>query len=269
LKLLTAPRLIASRRALQRAREALSHRVAAQYHGTIMAAVNPIGSPAEKASAGSSRLMNFVKLAILVILFGGTVWLLLAHSQWFTDPNLIKSEVVRWGAWGPIIYMLAYAVGPSILVPGAVMTIAGGLAFGAVWGSVYSLIGGDIGALVAFAAGRFLGKSFVERIVGARFHAMLERIAKHGFQIILYLRFVPLIPYNALNLLAGASPITFHDYFWATMIGMIPGTILYAFLGDALWHPMSPKFFLALLLIAASVGCGEIYRRWTHVKLDD
>ena len=146
--------------------------------------------------------------------------------------------------------MLLYAVGPSFLVPGAVMTIAGGLAFGAMWGSVYSLIGGDIGAVVAFAAGRFLGKSFVERIVGERFHAMMQRIAKHGFQIILYLRFVPVIPYNALNLLAGASPITFYDYFWATMIGMVPGTILYAFLGDALWHPMSPKFFLALLLIA-------------------
>jgi VTT domain len=136
------------------------------------------------------------------------------------------------------------------------------------WGAVYSLIGGDVGAMVAFAAGRFLGKSFVERIVGERFHAMLHRIAKHGFQIILYLRMVPVIPYNALNLLAGASPITFYDYFWATMIGMIPGTILFAFLGDALWHPLSPKFFLALLLIGTSVGCGEIYRRWTRVKID-
>ncbi len=165
--------------------------------------------------------------------------------------------MIKWGAWGPVVYMLLYAVGPSFLVPGAVMTIAGGLAFGAMWGSVYSLIGGDIGAIVAFAAGRFLGKSFVERIVGERFHAMLQRIAKHGFQIILYLRFVPVIPYNALNLLAGASPITFHDYFWATMIGMIPGTILYAFLGDALWHPLSPKFFLALLLIS---GVGRMRR---------
>jgi uncharacterized membrane protein YdjX (TVP38/TMEM64 family) len=52
------------------------------------------------------------------------------------------------------------------------------------------------------------------------------------------------------------------------MIGMIPGTILFAFLGDALWHPLSLKFLLALLLIGASVGCGEIYRRWSRVKID-
>jgi len=213
--------------------------------------------------------MNILKVAIILIIVGGSVWLLIEHHQWFTDPALVKAQVVQWGAWGPVIYMLLYAVGPSFLVPGAVMTIAGGLAFGTKWGSVYSLIGGDVGAIVAFAAGRFLGKSFVEKIVGERFKSMLHRIAKNGFQIILYLRMVPVIPYNALNLLAGASPITFHDYFWATMVGMIPGTILYAFLGDALWHPLSPKFFLALLLIAASVGCGEIYRRWSRVSIDD
>jgi uncharacterized membrane protein YdjX (TVP38/TMEM64 family) len=234
-----------------------------------MAALNPIGTQAEKTSPNGSRLMNSLKVAIIVALVGGSVWLLIEHSQWFTDPALVKAQVIEWGAWGPVVYMLLYAVGPSFLVPGAVMTIAGGLAFGTKWGSVYSLVGGDIGAMVAFAAGRFLGKSFVERIVGERFQSMLHRIARHGFQIILYLRMVPVIPYNALNLLAGASPITFNDYFWATMIGMIPGTILFAFLGDALWHPLSPRFFLALLLIGTSVGCGEFYRRWSRVRIDD
>ena len=233
-----------------------------------MAAVKPIANPG-KPRAGGSTLMNVVKLAIIVILVGGSVWLLLEHSEWFRNPALVKVQVLQWGVWGPVVFMLLYAVGPSFLVPGAVMTIAGGLAFGTAWGSVYSLIGGDAGALLAFAAGRFLGKSFVEQIVGERFQSMLQKIAKHGFQIIFYLRMVPVIPYNALNLLAGASPIAFRDYFWATMIGMVPGTILFAFLGDALWHPLSPKFLLALLLIGASVGCGEIYRRWSRVKLDE
>lgn len=233
-----------------------------------MAAVTPIGKPRRAPKRGSSSIVNYIKIAIIVVLVGGSIWLLLKHAEWFENPALVKTEVVQWGAWGPLVYMLLYAVGPSFLVPGAVMTIAGGLAFGTTWGSVYSLIGADVGAIVAFAAGRFLGRSFVESIVGERFNTMLQRIARNGFHIILYLRMVPVIPYNALNLLAGASPITFHDYFWASMIGMIPGTILFAFLGDALWHPMSPKFFLALLLIAFSVGCGELYRRFSKVKLE-
>ncbi|HUY28239.1 MAG TPA: TVP38/TMEM64 family protein [Candidatus Binataceae bacterium] len=233
-----------------------------------MAAVSPIGNPARKPGGAGSLGMTLVKIAIVALIVGGSVWLLIAHREWFTDPRLIKREVLEAGVWAPIVYMLMYAVGPSFLVPGAVMTIAGGLAFGTVWGSVYSLIGADAGAIIAFGAGRFLGRSFVERVVGPRFHAMLDRIARNGFVIILYLRFVPVIPYNALNLLAGASPITFRDYFWASMIGMVPGTILFAFLGDALWHPMSWRFVLALALIAASVGCGEIWRRWSSVKLE-
>ena len=231
-----------------------------------MAAVTPFQTPQGKP--GGSTLLNLLKLAIILLLVGGSIWLLIAHTEWFKDPRQVKLEVLAWGAWGPIVYMLLYAVGPSFLVPGAVMTIAGGLAFGTVWGSVYSLVGADIGAIVAFGAGRFLGRSFVERIVGERFHAMLDRIARHGFQIIFYLRMVPVVPYNALNLLAGASPITFRDYFWASMIGMVPGTILFAFLGDALWHPLSPKFFLALALIMVSLGCGELWRRWSSAGVE-
>ncbi|HXN85951.1 MAG TPA: TVP38/TMEM64 family protein [Candidatus Binataceae bacterium] len=233
-----------------------------------MAAIKPIIVPAGKPARGGLNWLDVVKIAAIVAILVVCGWMLWAHSEWFRDPQLVKKEVVAWGIWGPIIFMLLYAVGPSFLVPGAVMTIAGGLAFGTLWGSVYSLIGADVGALVAFGAGRWLGKSFVERIVGERFREGMKKIAKHGFQIIFYLRMVPVIPYNALNLLAGASPITFKDYFWASMIGMVPGTILFAFLGDALWHPMSPKFFLALLLIGISLLCGEVWRRWSKVGVD-
>jgi uncharacterized membrane protein YdjX (TVP38/TMEM64 family) len=225
-----------------------------------MAAISPVQTPHEQPRRFFTAL-GIIKVAIVMILVLGSAYLLWDHSEWFENPRLVKVEVLAWGIWGPVVYMLLYAVGPSFLVPGAVMTIAGGLAFGALRGSVYSLLGAEAGALVAFAAGRFLGRSFVQRVVGARFEKLLARIGRHGFQIIFYLRLVPLIPYNALNLLAGASPITFRDYFWASAIGMVPGTILFAFLGDALWHPTSPRFFLALALIAVCFAGGELARR--------
>jgi len=233
-----------------------------------MAAATPFRNTTQEPGHGNALWLTLLKIAIIAIIAGGSLWLLLAHREWFEDPKRVKLEVLAWGVWGPLVYVLLYAVGPSFLVPGAVMTIAGGLAFGALWGAVYSLIGADIGAMVAFGAGRFLGRGFVESVVGKRFDSMLGRIAKHGFQIIFYLRMVPVIPYNALNLVAGASRITFRDYFWASVIGMVPGTILFAFLGDALWHPLSPRFFLALLLIAISVGCGELWRRHSSVKVE-
>jgi uncharacterized membrane protein YdjX (TVP38/TMEM64 family) len=231
----------------------------ARMRGQLMAAITPIQAPDPPPRLLTP--LGVLKIAIVLALVLGSGWLLWTHPEWFENPSLVKVEVLRWGIWGPVAYIMLYAVGPSFLVPGAVMTIAGGLAFGTLWGSVYSLVGADAGALIAFAAGRFLGRSFVQHVVGARFEKLLARIGRHGFQIIFYLRLVPLIPYNALNLLAGASPITFRDYFWASMIGMIPGTILFAFLGDALWHPTSPRFFLALGLIAVCFASGEFARR--------
>jgi uncharacterized membrane protein YdjX (TVP38/TMEM64 family) len=234
----------------------------------LMAAIRPITAPSQQPSpTGGFSWLDALKIGFILAIAVTCGWLLWAHAEWFSNPKLIKSEVIAWGIWGPIVYMLLYAVGPSFLVPGAVMTIAGGLAFGTWWGSLYSLIGADVGAIVAFGAGRFLGRSFVERAIGQRFNNLLNKIAKNGFVIIFYLRMVPVIPYNALNLLAGASPIKFRDYFWASMIGMIPGTILFAFLGDALWHPLSPRFFLALGLIGLSLACGEGWRRWSKVGI--
>ena len=207
------------------------------------------------------HLLTVLKVLLIVVLLAATAYLFMTEEDLFRNPQLIKAKVLSWGAWGPIGFMLLYAFGPSLLVPGAVMTLAAGLAFGTVWGSVYSILGADMGALVAFGAGRFLGKSFVNSMFSGRFGDTLDKIARNGFQIILYLRVFPIIPYNALNLLAGASPITFRDYFWASMIGMVPGTILFAFLGNELWHPTSPKFMLALVLIVLSFIGGELYRR--------
>jgi uncharacterized membrane protein YdjX (TVP38/TMEM64 family) len=227
-----------------------------------MAAVTSMRPPTEKPAGNSSKLVIVLRVAMLVLIAAGSVYLLIDHREWFSDPRKLKLEVLSWGAWGPIAYIMLFAVGPSFLVPGAVMTIAGGLAFGALWGAVWSLTGADLGALIAFGAGRFMGRSFVEWAIGTRFERVLGRLTQNGFYVTLYLRIVPVIPYNAFNLLAGASPIKFRDYFWASAIGMIPGTVLFAFLGDALWHPASPRFFVAIAMILVCFASGETYRRW-------
>jgi uncharacterized membrane protein YdjX (TVP38/TMEM64 family) len=226
-----------------------------------MAAIGSFPSGSDEPSLKQKSILNTVRVVILAVLIGSSVYLVTAHREWFDDPKVLKGEVVSWGVWGPIIYILLYAVGPSFLIPGAVMTIAAGLAFGVWWGSIWSVIGADAGAMVAFGAGRFLGRSFVERTMGVRLRRILNHLERNGFYLTLYLRLVPVIPYNAFNLLAGASPIRFRDYFWASITGMIPGTVLFALLGDSLWSPGSPRFFIALALIGCCFAGGEVYRR--------
>jgi uncharacterized membrane protein YdjX (TVP38/TMEM64 family) len=234
--------------------------------GAVMAVIGSVfgGSDAPHAWRHS---LNTLRIVAMVVLFGLSAYLLTTHRQLFENPNVLRNEVVSWGAWAPIVYMIMYAIGPSFLVPGAVMTIAAGLAFGAWWGSIWSIVGADVGAMVAFGAGRFLGRPFIERTLGTRLRPILSRLERNGFYLTLYLRLVPLIPYNAFNLIAGASPIRFKDYFWASIIGMIPGTVLFALLGDSLWKPGSPRFFVALSLIVCCFAAVEAYRRRTAEPL--
>ncbi len=105
-----------------------------------MAAVGPIPAPVSKPD-GDSRTTKLLRVTILVLMVGISAWLLFSHSEWFENPRSLKAEVLSWGPLGPLAYILLFAVGPSFLVPGAVMTIAGGLAFGAFWGAIWSLVG--------------------------------------------------------------------------------------------------------------------------------
>ncbi len=212
-------------------------------------------------------VFSALKLGVLFGLGLAMVYLFVAHPQWFSDPAELRSELLSWGIWAPAIYLILYMIGPSLLLPGAVMTLAAGLAFGAVRGALYALIGANIGAVTAFATGRFLGQDFVRRTIGSRFDPLFDRLARHGFQIIFYLRVFPIIPYNALNLIAGVSPIRFRDYWWATVLGLVPGTILFACLGNELWHPTSARFAATLALLAICFASAEYYRRRAGARL--
>ncbi|MGH7864512.1 MAG: TVP38/TMEM64 family protein [Candidatus Binataceae bacterium] len=233
-----------------------------------MPQAEPVRAPDDQRVAPSPHLGNLIRIAMLATLAAGSLVLIILHPEWFRNPAEVRTQIIAWGLWAPIVFIALYAIGPSFLLPGAVMTIAGGLAFGVIWGTIYSFIGANLGALVAFGAGRFLGKDFVRRVVGDRFQSTMERIARNGFRIIFYLRIVPVIPYNALNLLAGASPISFRDFLWASVIGMVPGTFVFAYLGDALWNPLSLRFLAALLMLVACVGLGELIRRWSALRIE-
>jgi uncharacterized membrane protein YdjX (TVP38/TMEM64 family) len=224
--------------------------------------------PRATTVAASIPWLNSIRVAGVALVVLGSAWLIVANPEWYGNPSHVRSQIMAWGIWAPAVFIVLYAVGPSFLLPGAVMTIAGGLAFGVLWGTIYSMIGANLGAIVAFGTGRFLGRSFTQRIVGERFTRLVDSIARNAFRIVFYLRIVPVIPYNALNLLAGASPISFRDFFWASLLGMIPGTVVFAYLGDSLWDPFSLRFLAALAMLAACVGVGEAFRRWSAVKVE-
>lgn len=234
-----------------------------------MAPADPVAAPEHELSSKHFSWIDILRLAAMGAIVLVVVWILCTHSEWFRDPRRVRDEILSWGDWGPVVFILAFSIGPSFLIPGFIMIVAGGLAFGPLWGAIYSIVGANIGAVIAFGAGRALGRSLVERSIGKRFDSLLQRIARNGFQIILYLRLlIPIVPYTALNLVAGVSRIEFRDYFMGSLLGLIPGTILFAYLGSSLWHPLSFGFFVAVGLIMVCLACGEFYRRHSALKME-
>jgi uncharacterized membrane protein YdjX (TVP38/TMEM64 family) len=139
------------------------------------------------------------------------------------------------GAWGPVLLAAAYVPAALLFVPGSLLTLGAGFLFGVVTGTLAVSVGSVLGASAAFLAGRTLARPWVEHRMARspRFRALDEAVGGQGFTIVLLTRLSPLFPFNLLNYAYGVTRVRFRDYFLASWIGMLPGTVLYVYLGSA------------------------------------
>ena len=143
------------------------------------------------------------------------------------------SWVQALGPIAPIGFILIYNLATVLFVPGLILTLGGGVLFGLGFGTVYVFIAATLGATIAFLIGRNFARDWVtEKIVGyPKFGAIDAAVAKNGFKIVLLTRLSPLFPFNILNYAFGITQVSLKDYVLGS-IGMIPGTILYVYLGS-------------------------------------
>lgn len=139
------------------------------------------------------------------------------------------------GAWAPLVFVLAYALAAVALLPGSVLTLAGGAIFGLWRGTLYVFAGATLGACAAFLVARYVARAAVERKLAAhpRFAAVDRAVAREGRKIVFLLRLSPVFPFNLLNYALGLTRVRFADYAIASL-GMLPGTILYVYYGKVL-----------------------------------
>ncbi|MGI8633214.1 MAG: TVP38/TMEM64 family protein [Solirubrobacterales bacterium] len=166
------------------------------------------------------------------------------------------------GLAGPLVYVALYAVLTVLMAPGAVITAAGGVLFGTFGGTALSVLGATAGALGSFVVARRLGRSDVEEIAGPRIERLDGWLRDRGFLAVLYVRLVPILPFNLLNYAAGVTAINRRDYLLGTVVGIIPGAFAFSALGSNLDEPTSPAFLGALgLIVVLAVGGTAADRR--------
>jgi len=192
--------------------------------------VNPAAdaaAPPQPKSKG--KIVLYVAIGLAVV-----AGLILAGRQ-ATGPIFRFAEWVQGlGPWGPIVFILGYAVAAIAFLPGSLLTGAAGFFFGLVRGTVYTFIGATIGSCCAFLIARYVARRAIERRMAgnAKFAAIDKAIGREGFKIVALLRLSPVFPFNLLNYALGLTKVTFLQYL-AASIAMLPGTLLYVYYGKA------------------------------------
>jgi len=178
-----------------------------------------------------SSLFRIVTLAVLIVSIGASLFLL--PTQEYLSQFL--AWVQRIGPWGAVLLGAAYIPAALLFVPGSLLTLGAGFALGVGLGTVAVSIGSTLGASAAFLAGRTLARGFIEAKIShnPRFRAIDQAVKHEGFKIVLLTRLSPVFPFNLLNYAFGLTPVSLRDYFLASWIGMLPGTVMYVYLGSA------------------------------------
>jgi len=143
------------------------------------------------------------------------------------------NAVTDFGPWGPVAFIGLYILATILCVPGSLLTLGAGAIFG-LWGAIYVSIGATIGATAAFLIGRYLARKWVKKRIerSPKLKALDEAVAKEGRKIVGLTRLSPVLPFSLLNYAFGITQVRLKDYFFLTYIGIIPGTVLYVYLGS-------------------------------------
>jgi uncharacterized membrane protein YdjX (TVP38/TMEM64 family) len=178
---------------------------------------------------GSAPLRTLV--AVPLVLGAIAAVYLLPTGEWL----LALVESIRGaGAGGVALFVVAYLAATVLLLPGSVLTAGAGFVYGPLWGTLLVSPVSVAAATLAFVLGRTMARRWIARRVAGnpRFGAVDEAIAESGFRIVLLLRLSPLFPFNLLNYALGLTRLSLRDYVVASALGMLPGTILYVYLGS-------------------------------------
>jgi len=177
--------------------------------------------------SGSRRIALFVGVAVALV-----------AAFFFFDVRGGLRDALAWieglGAWGPALFVLIYIVATVLFLPGSVLTLGAGAVFGVAWGSVYVSAGSVLGATAAFLVGRYLARDWVAKKIegNASFAAIDRAVATDGWKIVGLTRLSPAFPFSLLNYAFGLTQVKLRDYVLASWIGMMPGTVMYVYLGS-------------------------------------
>lgn len=205
-----------------------------------------------------------IVLAAGIILLSVLLFFLLPAEE-------LREMIQASGSFGPVVYILLFALLPIAFFPVPVLAVSAGLAFGFWAGSLYTLIGASINCILMFLMARYIGRDAVQKWVEKKLSPSMKRHFdrqgdKELFFLIFLSRLIPLIPYNVINYGAGLTSISFSSYLLASIIGIIPGTLVFLNLGDKSTALNSFEFAIAVILMLLLIVISTLLARYVKKR---
>ena len=233
------------------------------------------------------------KLVLFAIIACAVVSFFLFDLNQYLSVAALKSGLANFEslkASHPVLtiggFLGAYIAVTALSLPGAtILTLAAGALFGLLWGTVLVSLASTTGATLAFLGARYLFRDGVQKKFSQRLKKINEGVQKDGAFYLLTLRLVPVVPFFIINLVMGLSPLPVRTFFAASMVGMLPGTIVYVNAGtqiaqiNSLSDVLSPGLIASLALLAIFpllartiiqfIKARKVYKNWTRPKKFD
>lgn len=200
------------------------------------------------------RLIFFFWILAILVYFISPL-----SSLW--NHNTLAIFFTNLGGLSSFLFICLYAISMVIGFPTVIYTVAGGAVFGFYWGVMYSLIGATIGTMGGFWLSRYLLRHWAEQNLGR--HPILRKfrhgISAQGLLFVIIVRLIPVTPFNLENYLFGLTLINWQPYLLGTILGIIPGTFGYTWLGTSgakaleVGNPVSLIFAISFLLALAII----------------
>jgi uncharacterized membrane protein YdjX (TVP38/TMEM64 family) len=200
-------------------------------------------------------VLMLVAAALLIRMTGWHEYITLQNLQAYAGS--LQERVQDSYLQSVLLFIGIYILVTGFSIPGAaVMTLAGGYLFGVILGALYVNVGATMGAFLAFLAARFILGNWIHERYGDRLARFNREIHENGYSYLLTLRLIPIFPFFMINFFAGLTAIPSRTFLWTTSLGIIPGSLVYAFAGRQLATVTSVGDIFSINMLAAFVLLG-------------
>lgn len=204
------------------------------------------------------------KFIVLVLMMGCVMsisYMLQQKSEFAVES--VQSMIQGAGVWAPLWLIIIYMLTSLIAFPSSILSIASGFVWGPWLGTVYTVIAASLASVLPFYLTRMLGRDFILKMTKQSLLGKCDQfISKHGFISIVLVRLIPLFPWDIVNFGAGLCGFKFRQYILATLIGIIPGSLLYNSIGAGVGKSFAPtRLILIALVFFLSMGIPFIYQK--------